>query len=456
MTNTNISLNNPSATDERVHNLSGTDDVSEQVVIAEAQDETTPSPIESFRKLLANRASYTNPRDALVAVAAILNQVQTDTANAETNQAKLNQDISNELTHEAVENIKKVLEQIQKFLNDVAQAREQQRKQEESNGILNIIFGVVEMIVGAVTLNPAMIFAGALQLTMGALMVSHKMEDARNFIASAFEACGMSKEDAKLAADLFIFAVIVMAQFMATGGILGFVEALTMGSTMSEFLIQDLAKHIVDHYYSNLSAEEKAAKEQEIEQDFGYALMALTILTALCRLGPALVSGAKGAVNLARSGNLMNKLNELRTAAMQFFRNIGTAAQEGEAVASNKTLWEKCKDLGANLKSELIKNPQVVKALIEDISSISVNIANAESNFKIADLKKDQARIKRYWALLEAELLVNNMVIKNTQEVGEKQVQDFSSRLDSHRKMIGQVIGAIETEGSSYVSAMQA
>jgi hypothetical protein len=456
MTNTNISLNNPSVTDERIHNLTGTDDVSEQVVIAEAQDETTPSPIESLRKLLANRSSYTNPRDALVAVAAALNQVQTDTANAETAQAQLNQEVSNELTQNAIDGVKKVLEQIQKFLHDVEEAREEQRKQEERNGILNIIFGVVEMIVGAITLNPAMIFAGALQVTVGALMVSHQMEAARDFIASAFEACGMSKEDAKLAADLFIFAVIVIAQFMATGGVLGFVEALTMGSTMSEFLIQDLAKHIVDHYYSNLSAEEKAAKEQEIQQDFGYVLMALSLLTALCRLGPALVSGAKGAINLARSGNIMNRLNELRAAAMQFFRNIGTAAQEGEAIASQKTLWEKCKDLGSNLKSQLFKNPQVVKALIESISSISVNIANAESGFQIAEIKKDQARIKRYWALLEAELLINNMVIKNTQEVGEKQVQDFSNRLDSHRKMIGQVIGAIETEGSSYVSAMQA
>jgi len=439
---------------ELVPMSTGTDSVTEQVSVAAYEDIISPASLALLRSLSARRDTFQNPRDALVAVAGVLSQVQSDIANAETNQAKLNSNISNALTENAQDSLKKIIEECQKFLAEVAEQERQQKEQEERSGILGIIFGVVDIIVGVITLNPAIILAGALQITIGSLQVTHNMEAARDFIAKGFEAFGMSSDDAKLASDFLIMGVVMLAQFAGNMGILGFVEALVMGINSSPFLMHDLAKHIVDKYYSNLSEQEKAEKMADIEKAMGYFVMALAILCAAARIGPMLKSLPQATRSLINTLKQMSQ--SLAQTVRNFLRSAEEAAEAAHVVTNNKTMWEKLKDIGSNLKSEAIKNPQLVATLVTTISGVAVNAENAESSLDIAASKREQAKIKRMWSLIEAELLITQAAMRTSDEIGKQQVENFNAKLDSHKRMTGELLNAITEEGSSYVNAMQA
>jgi hypothetical protein len=401
-------------------------------------------------------------QDALAQLAAILNDVQTETAKTHVESNEMNKKIADLL-------IKGMQSQIDEVNRQIEAQKEAEANRSWWDKLINGItaaLGCVIAVVGIVTCNPALVITGAVMATTAILNLTGGMQAITSAIANVLTKMGVDPKVADLIAQLIIFVVVIASTYGCGVGASSTVLAklaqagYALGTALMSAprLFSDIAAISIQLTNPNMSAADKAKAEMEA-----------ALIQAIVGAVFAIVGGG-----ISNFNNISGALNNFS----KFFSKEGLGLQEITALAaptetyaaqamnaiSESKMFTNINSFTSKMTSSWMKNLykdmqataqkyQTIADTVDAANGMFGGVAGIASgtNETIAAVitAKTQAPLataKAECALLATELKINDDFSKNAND-------HFASKLKDQAAMMADVIKAIETE---FVNSMPA
>ena len=402
-------------------------------------------------------------QDALAQLAAILNDVQTETAKTHVESNEMNKKIADLL-----------IQGMQSQIDEVNRQIEAQKEAEANrswwdkliNGITAAL-GCVIAVVGIITCNPALIITGAVMATTAILNLTGGMQAITSAIANVLTKMGIDPKVADLIAQLIIFVVVAASTYGCGVGASSTVLAkiaqagYALGTALMSAprLVSDIVAISIQLTHPNMSAADKAKAEMEA-----------ALIQAIVGAVFAIVGGGISNLNNIRGGlnnfsKLFSKegfgLQEIKALAAptetyaaqamnaisesKMFTNINSFMSKFMTSSWMKTLYKDMEAVADKYKT-IADRVEAANGMFGGVAGISSSTNETIASVVTAKTQVPLAQARAECTSLATELKINDDFSKNAND-------HFASKLKDQAAMMADVIKAIETE---FVNSMPA